>query len=113
MLRQNDNIIAAQLYDFQGAPFARFYRDRAEVPMPAAAPGASLDFTWTRLVVVQPLRVLGDTPVGTLYLLADASPLVDCTPRSISSLSCSSCYWACLFPFCSRAACATPCHARS
>jgi len=76
MLRQNPEILAAQLYDYQGRPFARYFRDRESLELPAQAPAPGMVFSMTRLEMTRPLGVLQNAPMGTLYILADASTLL-------------------------------------
>jgi len=76
MLRQNKQIIAAQLYDAQGAPFARYMRDREHIELPVRPGAPGIIFGSRTLEVVHRMQVFEEAPVGTLYILADSSAIL-------------------------------------
>ncbi len=74
MLHQDPHILAAQLFDSRGQVFARYFRDQKPLEMPSKPPEPGMEYSWGKLEVTRNLQVT--QPLGTLYLLADASPVI-------------------------------------
>jgi two-component system, sensor histidine kinase and response regulator len=73
MLKQDERIESACLYDAEGRIFARYYRGRQAAEFPEQPPGGNpVYFRGTALYAVHQIQTIGNT-IGTLYIKADVS----------------------------------------
>ncbi len=93
-LRSKSNIIAAQLYNLDGAPFAHYSADSAGLAFPDSLSAAMLHqehqhlhtIDWLTHSVLQPVDQDGET-AGYLYILIDERPMWWSILRNLGQIS--------------------------
>ena len=75
-LKTEPHIVAAILYDAQGAPFARYARSKKTV-LPATPAQDGYRFEDSGLVAIEPVQESSNRRLGTLYLRSDLGALHD------------------------------------